>query len=352
MAAQMHRCPSLAALAVAVAGCANVPAQLRPVPVPEHSAVELAEWLQSAERSGVPVADEGRLRTADGVWLAGSDTVRAHLNGSIQTVEVHTRDVARCGSNRGVETGTYRAERRIGGRRLVGGQWYAEWRRVGSAWELREAMLLRPGERLPPVPEECTRPEAEARALARFTASLHGFPFALFTSKPHAGLEGQGSYRYYSTSTERPGAVLSASYRFGRWLTLGGYLGLEPRTRTTYRYTQEYIEWLRSSATLAAVTVGYEGRNVSLDVGPAVVRSRWWWESSTDLGPAPPVERVQPGMVATMRAIQPLAADLGLEVAVQRRFFGGEVVPESDPAVERARSGWMVGLGLALRGMW
>lgn len=351
----MRRGPVAAlALALAGGGCARLPAALAPVPAPTSSALELEAYVRGEDRPRYPFAADAGLRTADGDSLAGRAAILDYLTAP-PTAPVHgftffTGQVVRCSRDLGFETGTYRAVETGGGRATpIGGRWFAEWRRARAGWEIAEGRMLKPGERLPPTPEWCVGTESEVRARARFTASLQGAPFGIFTARPHRGLEDLSGMPYRSTGSERPGAIVSASYRVGRWLTVGGYWGLDPLTRTTYRLDQDTIEWLRSTAWFAALTAGYEGRNVSVDAGPAWVRSSWEWTNSWNDQWSESADYSDLGAVVTARWIQPVASDLGIEAMVQRRFFKADVVPGTDPAIERSRSGFFLGLGVVLR---
>ncbi|MFO7892334.1 MAG: nuclear transport factor 2 family protein [Longimicrobiales bacterium] len=320
-----------------------------------HSAVELERFLAGQPAPHSLYIEDARLRTPDGTILQGRSTIQAYLSAvrppSAHNFEFFQEHVYRCGADRGIETGRYRAERREGLRTLVVvGRWYAEWQRTGKdRWAIREGRLLGPGEPLPDIRPDCVDAAEEVRASSRFTASLQGAPFGFFTADPHEGVRSLGRFPYYADSVKRPGIIFSAGYRVGRWLTVGGYGGRDPHRRTTYRLGDERQEWLTSRLSFLALAVGYQGRNVSLDVGPARVRSHWDWSSSVNVLLDASTDDSRWGAVVTARAMQSLSWDLGIEIMVQYRFFGVDRVPRTESVVERAWSGFFIGLGVALR---
>ncbi len=335
-------------------GACGVPAAFEPVAPAPHSAIALERFIEGHGSPHLLFTPDARLRTIAGATLRGRDAIQSYLSdpglSGPRDFQFGTETVYRCGPERGIETGTYRAIHRLDGRlRVLVGRWYAEWRRVGARWAIDDGRLLGPGEPLPPIHEDCVTPDQEVRAEARFTATLQGAPFGFFTADPHHGLESLGRYPYFSESMAGPGVILSADYRLGRWLTVGGYAGRDPVRRTTYRLDQEREERLTSRLGFWALAIGYEGRVVSVDAGPARVRSRWSWSSTADVLIDEGTVDSRWGAVVTARAVQSLRWDLGLELMLQYRWFGSDVLPRAIPPLKRSRNGLFIGLGIALR---
>jgi hypothetical protein len=171
----------------------------------------------------------------------------------------------------------------------------------------------------------------------------------LYTADPHHDLESAGRLPYYSYSVASPALMVSATYRLGRWLVVGGHWGRDPEHRTSYWVAKDRQEQLYSRVSFVALGAGYEGRNVSLTVAPARVRSRWYWTSTLDALIEQEVDDRRWGAVVTARAVQSLQWDLGLELMLQYRWFGSDMVPRTATRFERSQNGLFIGLGLALR---
>ncbi len=256
--------------------------------------------------------------------------------------------VYRCDAPRGIEVGKYRTGELAGrGARPRSGGWFARWEPTSDGdWKIREAILSRPGEPMPEIEATCVDAKTELAAGAHFTLSVQGPPFGFFLADPHKDLEGAGRSGFRAEEIDRPGALLSSTYRVTEWLALGGLWILEPRRRTSYGNSLRANQWLKSGGNVLAVTLGYEGRNVSLDAGPALARSYWEWTDVTEV-PGEGAHYSKVGAVVGARGLIPLRVDLHLEVRLHRLLVAKEDVPDTEPVLTGSRSGFYLGMGLA-----
>jgi len=344
----MRIIPLVALVGAAVtAGCSSLPTPFAPVRPPAHSALELERDISREDASHLDFAENATLATPKRDTLRGRQAIQAYMTTSTESgppgFEFFTDHVYRCDARRGVELGKYRSM--LSG----GGEWYALWvRSPDGDWKIQRAVMVRPGDALPRPGPECVGTGAEVAAEARFTFSLEGPPFKISTADPHKGLENVGRYPFQATAVTRGDVILAATYRVTDWLAVGGTWGLLANVRSTYHVPNGPTEWLDSGGNLWAITAGYQGRNVSLDAGPALVRTHWQWDDGSGF-PGASAAYSHIGAVVEARGIIPLHGDVNLEVLVQRRFVGADLVPRTNGTRYGSRDGFFLGLGLAFR---
>lgn len=333
--------------AAVTAGCSSLPTPLAPVRPPAYSALDLERDISRQDASHMDFAEDATLATPKRDTLRGRRAIQAYMTTSGESgppgFKFYTYGVYRCDARRGVELAKYRTM--LSG----GGEWYALWvRSPDGDWKIQQAVMARPGDALPRPGPECISTDAEVAAEARLTFSLEGPPFKISTADPHKDLENVGRYPFQSTSVTRADVILASTYRVNDWLAVGGMWGLLSRVRTTYHVNPGPTEWLDSGGNLWAITAGYQGRNVTLDAGPALVRTHWQWSDNSGFsGVSATYSRI--GAVAEARGIIPLRSDVNLEVLVQRRFMGSDLVPRTNGTRYGSRDGFFLGLGLAFR---
>lgn len=339
-----------------LAGCGPLPAPLAPTPVPAYSVLELERAIEG-EASHFAFSEGARLTTPEGAALQGREEILSYLSGaaggnSLRAFSFEPEHTFRCGEASGLVFGHYRAVRDRAGRPFdVAGPWQARWHRgEDQRWLIIEAVLGRPGD---PVKDwltsDCVDTSAEVASRARLTVGVHGGPFSLFTGDPHPELKDAGRHGYAGEDRTRRGFMAVAGYRLNSWLALDVLGSVDPHRRTTYRSILDGSkEWLLSGADVVAVMPAYQARNVTLEAGPALVRS--WWRWATPSGP-PGVQEAATrlGGVAGARVTIPLRSDMALEFMGQYRLMGTEVVPRTTPVRQVSRSGFFFGLGFAVR---
>lgn len=338
-----------------ISACGRLPAPLAPTPSPTYSALELESEVRDGDHRHLDFAPDGVLHTLDDRSLQGPESIRAYLeatfSASMEPLQFFPVQVWRCGPEEGLEVGRYRGLLRASDTdmHLSAGPWYARWRRApDGAWRIQEARLMRPGQTAMPVTEGCVDADAEFAAKSRFTGSVLGGPFALFTADPNGRRDPRVTSRDYITERARMGLLLSARYRIGSWFSLGGMWGWEPTIRTkTEQGVGDANLFIKSRGDFAAATVGFQGRNVLFEAGPATARTRWEWTNS-DRPFAVEGDRVVGAVVGT-RLTYTSPSGVGIELAAQRRFFPLEEVPRSGGLRHGSRRGFFFSLGLALR---
>ncbi|MCG6987147.1 MAG: hypothetical protein LJF06_03025 [Gemmatimonadetes bacterium] len=333
--------------AAAAAGCSTLPAPFAPVRPPAYSALELERDISREDASHLDFAESATLATPKRDTLRGRRAIQAYMTTSPESsppgFEFFTDHVYRCDARRGVELGKYRSM--LSG----GGEWYALWvRSEDGDWKIQRAVMVRPGDALPRPGPECVSTGAEVAAEARFTFSLAGPPFMISTAHPHRDLKTAGSYPFQSTEVRRADVILASTYRLNRWLVVGGMWVLLSKVRTTYHTPFGPMDWLDSGGNLWAITAGYQGRNITLDAGPALVRTHWQWGNYSEF-PGASAGYSHLGALVEARGVIPLRSDVNLEVLVQRRFLGSDPIPGTDPVRYGSRDGFLLGFGLAFR---
>lgn len=333
--------------AAVTAGCSSLPTPLAPARPPAHSALELERDISGKDASHMDFAESATLATPKGDTLRGRRAIQAYMTNSGESgppgFEFFTERVYRCDARRGVELAKYRSM--LSG----GGEWYALWvRSPDGDWKIQRAVMVKPGDALPRPGPECIDTRAEVAAEARLTLSLEGPPFMISTADPHKDLEHAGRYPFQSTSVTRADVILASTYRVNDWLAVGGVWGLLASVRTTYHVPLGPTEWLNSGGNMWAITAGYQGRNVTLDAGPALVRTHWQWSDGSGF-PGVSATYTHVGAVADARGIIPLRSDVNLEILVQRRFVGSDLVPGTNGTHHGSRDGFFLGFGLAFR---
>lgn len=330
--------------------CASLPAPLAPVRPPDEAAIALERMILVEKQGQLALADDAVLRLGDGEAVSGREAILRFLG----PVAPYLRPAAsagtkvyRCGEERGIERGAYRAPHDLGALPAAG-RWHAVWEATeGGDWQIREVMLLGPRASYPGLPEGCVEGLGEAWAAGRLTLSVHGYPLAYYSARPHADVRGLGP-NMVGTETAGLGGILGGRWRFGNSLAAGGYWGREPPVRTRYESAATGTTYLVSNGTFAGLVAGYEGRNVSLDAGPVWFRSSWSWLNYQER--ADTVARYERlGAIVTLRVALPMAWDMATDLVIQHRFFGREEVPHRSRQVFADRSGLFIGLGLALR---
>ena len=281
------------------------------------------------------------LRVGDGPSVTGTAIAELLGLGSAERrpVEFQGREIHRCGEGHAIERGTYRMTHPLG-TVPAEGRWHAVWRHDASgAWAIREAMLFGLSA-YPPLPEGCVSAARVAWSANRLTLSFHGWPLAFTTANPLAG-----AARFSGIA-----GTVGARWRFGSWATAGGYGGRDWRLRTSAVSRPEGSSDLASTASFLAVVGGYEGRNVTLDAGPAWFRSTWRWLD--DQGRTSTETRyARPGAIVTLRGAVPAGRRASADLVLQYRLFGSDEVPYSSPRIWADRSGLFISLGLGLRAM-
>jgi hypothetical protein len=333
--------------AALTAGCSSLPTPFAPVRPPAYSALELERDIAEEDASHMDFAEDATLATPKRDTLRGRQAIQAYMTTSTESgppgFEFFTDRVYRCDARHGVELGKYRSM--LAG----GGNWYALWvRSADGGWKIQRAVMVRPGDALPRPGPECVGTAAEVAAEARLTLGVEGPPFKISTADPHRDVKTAGLYPFQSTTVRRADVVLASTYRVHRWLAVGGTWMLLSSVRTTYHVPLGPTEWLDSGGNIWAITAGYQGRNITLDAGPALARTHWQWADGSGF-PGVSATYTRLGAVAEARGIIPLRSDVNLEILAQRRFVGSDLVPRTNGTRYGSRDGFFLGFGLAFR---
>jgi hypothetical protein len=347
----------LAGALLAVSGC-FLPGPMRPVQPPAYSALELQRDVTGPDSMHMDYAADATLRTQNGDTVRGRDRIQAYMvatatksvGGQGGRFDFYAHRFYRCSAVEGIEISSFRMLTRAGESYPPSGRWFARWSRSGNGdWTIREAILARPGERLPALGPGCVGTGQEVAAVSRVTVSVHGPPFKIDTSHPYHDLRRVGTYPFYDRKAGHIPLILAVRYRVARWAAVGAMWARQRGFRDNYAELASnvvYKESLTRSGSIIALTAGYQGKDVSLDAGPALFRSHWEWTENGGLaGPSASYSHL--GAVVQMRVVVPLASDFNLELIGQRRFVGDDLVPRTTES--RSSEGWYLGVGFAIR---
>jgi hypothetical protein len=349
------RAAAALSLALLWTGCGAIASAVEPVRAPAHSALELERVVQAAGALRTDFSPGARLRTLDGSVLEGGPAARRYLGAGRgardHSFRFFTDQVSRCDAASGLEIGWYQAVQRVGGSdNAVSGTWWAVWETTGEGeWRIREAALLGDAADAQPT-STCITPADEHRARSRITVAAHVSPVGYRVGTPHDDVRDLGLYPFFGTRINQVGAVGRISYRMGDWFAVGSYFGREPGYETLYllHTTRETLrDGVTTTTSFAAATVGYDGRLVSLDAGPAVVDTRWEWTRNAGF-PTRSGEERRVGAVATLHLALP-AGDFIVDLMAQQRWFGHDDVPRLEEPARASQNGLFLGVGLGVR---
>lgn len=328
-------------------GCGQLPAPLAPIPPVAYSVSELEDVAR--ESVPLPFTDRAVLQTLRGDTVRGRDAILDYFTAppglGHHSIDITTGDVYRCGPETGMQNGIYRAvlENESGFDQIASGRWRADWVKSGEEWRIAEAAFLEPSRGPASVPPHCIGMAEDRYSTARFRLSVHPNPASYVDSNPHDFLdfEGAGEVAHVGFLD----LLAGAHYRLWKGFGVGSYIGNTP-TRVT-----PLGNVLQSKLRFGSVGVGYEGRNVALNAGPAWVQSEWWWTTGRLF------ERIRgkdatfsrPGAIVSLHVVIPLYRQLSLDLLAQQRYFGTDRgIPDLDPDRETSQDHLFMAVGVAI----